>query len=220
MIKKYGNEYIGLRYGRLTIVGFNEIHRFICRCDCGTEKTYVCKDIISGKVVSCGCHAKEIATKHGDSNTNLYKTWSNMKRRCYNKNCHNYNNYGGRGITVCQEWLNDYAIFKEWALSRGYDRGLSIDRINNNGNYEPSNCRWATAKVQNSNKRYRPKGGQNKKRLIWEINGTTKPASEWCNEYGVSMPMVRYRINKNGMTPQEALTQEKKTDGRPKSIGA
>jgi hypothetical protein len=89
-------------------------------------------------------------TKHGWFGTKLYQTWANMKRRCFNKNDKNFSRWGGRGITVCDEWM-EFVLFKDWALSNGYDESLSIDRIDNNGNYEPSNCRWTTRAVQSRN---------------------------------------------------------------------
>lgn len=91
--------------------------------------------------------------KHGMRNTRLYRIYNNMKQRCYNENSPDHKNYGARGITICDEWLNDFMNFYNWSINNGYKEGLTIDRINNNGNYEPSNCRWVDRKTQNRNNR-------------------------------------------------------------------
>ncbi len=100
---------------------------------------------------SCGCHK---GFKHGDSTKELYKTYYNMKNRCLNENNSDFKYYGGRGITICPEWANDYVVFRDWALNNGYQEGLEIDRRDTNGNYEPNNCRWVTHKVNSRNRVY------------------------------------------------------------------
>lgn len=122
--------------------------------------------------------------KHGDSFTRLYGIHRKMVARCVNSSNDLYHSYGGRGIKVCEEWVK-YLAFKEWALSNGYSDKLSIDRIDNNGNYEPSNCRWATMKQQSNNKR--------NTRLI-TLNGETKPFTEWCNQLGLKYKTISRRI--------------------------
>lgn len=128
--------------------------RWLCKCDCG--KSVVCngQSIRSGRAKSCGClqklSARLLAYKHGESKTRLFKAWAAMKGRCFNKNDVSYKNYGGKGITICKEWL-DFLTFKDWALKNGYREGLTIDRINVNGNYEPTNCRYVTRAEQNRN---------------------------------------------------------------------
>lgn len=156
----------------------------------------------------------------------LYGVWRGMFSRCYNPNTKQYNRYGGRGISICNEW-RDFDVFKEWALQAGYDyeapRGeCTIDRIDNDGNYAPNNCRWTTIQENIKNrpkpqkKTKKPKQKKEAKaqskpkrpRITWEIDGVTKTAVEWCNEYGMNYQTVMGRI-KRGMTPLEALTAEK-----------
>lgn len=144
----------------------------------------------------------------GLSHERLYAVYNGMIQRCYNKKHPHYENWGGRGITVCDEWLCDYQSFRKWALESGYDdkkdrKYQSLDRINNNGNYCPENCRWATAKEQNNNQRERKTGVGYK--YNWTFEGVTKSAEDWCEIFNVSVPMVMYRVNKKGMKPFVAL---------------
>ena len=132
-------------------------------------------------------------------NERLYRIWMAMRARCNCKNFIPYKHYGGRGITVCNEW-NDYLVFKEWALSNGYEEHLSIDRIDHNGNYEPSNCRWSTAEVQANNKR--------NNHLI-AINGESHTLAEWAKLSGVNYSTIRSRINRDKLKPEEALLKKK-----------
>lgn len=126
-------------------------------CNCGSKFKAQTSSIKNGYTKSCGCLQKEIArqaqTKHGLSRTPLYRTWAGIIKRTTNPNDSGYENYGGRGIIMCDEWKNDFNLFHEWAVSNGYKVGLTIDRINNDGNYEPNNCRWATSLVQAQNTR-------------------------------------------------------------------
>ena len=126
---------------------------------CGNEFKAQVRYINSGAIISCGCYNKQLVkdrnTKHGLANTGLYRTWRNIKNRTLNPKHKQYNDYGGRGITICEEWKNDFVPFYNWAMSNGYSDELSIDRIDNDGNYEPSNCRWTTSSIQNRNQRIR-----------------------------------------------------------------
>jgi hypothetical protein len=125
-----------------------------------------------------------------------------MKRRCYNPNSDWWELYGGKGVRVCDEWLGKYGFinFRDWALSNGYADNLTIDRINSDGNYEPSNCRWATPKEQNFN---------TNRTLFATINGVTKPMMEWCEEYGIAYQCVRARLRR-GWSIETAITTHKK----------
>lgn len=154
----------GLRFGKLTVIERAENNKdgracWLCRCECGKVTIKQGKLLLNGHCRSCGCGEYENrvnnCTSHRMSNTRLYNIWSAMKQRCYYPKHKDFHNYGGRGITVCTEWKNDFMSFYFWATDHGYKDDLSIDRINVNGNYEPDNCRWATAHEQRLNQRPR-----------------------------------------------------------------
>lgn len=149
----------GNRYGRLLVIDKAEYNSryayWNCLCDCGNIKAIRGSQLRNGDTTSCGCRSREILKQqqdnkrtHGLSKTNLYKRWLSMKKRC---NDNNNLRYGARGIKVCKEWTNDFLSFYNWSLENGYKKELSIDRINNDGNYEPTNCRWTTAMEQRHN---------------------------------------------------------------------
>ena len=148
-------------YGRLTVTDRAENTlagqtRWNCLCNCGNTPTVNGADLKRGRSRSCGCLQVEITvnrlTTHGYKHSRLYRIWQAMKTRCSRPSYSCYHRYGGRGICVCEEWKRSFVAFKDWALANGYSDNLSIDRINNNGNYEPANCRWATLVEQARNK--------------------------------------------------------------------
>lgn len=177
----------GKKFGRLTVVELDRYDpkshstKWKCVCDCGKEKTVLASCLKSGNTTSCGCYDLEQKSKrswkHGIGNENrLYRIWGGMKSRCYSTADRNYKRYGGRGIKVCKEWLSDFTVFQSWALSHGYQDSLSIDRIDNDGDYTPDNCRWATKKVQSNNRRTN---------VYITYNGETHTLAEWADITGI-----------------------------------
>ena len=200
---------VGQRFGRLTVLYLVEANgkgvTWHCKCDCGNEKDVSSRCLLGGHTKSCGCIAKEGNNyKHGGAKTGdferLYRVWERMKERCNNPNFFAYDRYGGRGIKVCEEWL-DYNVFRDWALSHGYDkdaehRKCTIDRIDNNKGYSPDNCRWVDQKAQNNN--------YSRNRVI-EYNGEKHNVSEWSTITGIPYYTLMNRIRR-GYTVEELFT--------------
>lgn len=205
----------GQKFGRLEVICQAEDYiypngkrrtQWKCLCDCGNTVIVEGSNLKKGNSKSCGCLNDElIATrsiKHGDRHTKLYCIWTNMKTRCNNQNSKEYDLYGGRGISVCEEWNNSYSAFKEWAIDSGYfdkvkSGNCSIDRIDVNKGYCPDNCRWATAKEQANNR-------QNT--IYITFNNETKTLSEWATFLNIKYHTLFARIYRLGWSVEKAFT--------------
>ncbi len=198
MSKSFKKDLTGQRFGRLTVLEFvpregTKQSYWKCQCDCGNIKVIAGNSLSCRRTLSCGCHRIEKITKvkrkykDGTIDTRLYKIWKGFKQRCYNKNEPSYKNYGGRGISVCNEWKNDFKAFYDWAIENGYSDDLTIDRIDNNGNYEPSNCRWVNMLEQQRNKR---------NNVMVEYEGKKMCLSAAAKQAGVSVSSVESRYIK------------------------
>lgn len=199
---------ISKRFGRLTVTGSTSKngHGYsVCKCDCGRETIVRNDGLKSGRIVSCGCYNMERAKRgenrrtHGLHGTRLYRIWQAMINRCRNESSKCYRNYGGRGIAVCEEWGKSFQSFYDWAMSNGYADNLTIDRIDNNGNYEPNNCRWASYSEQSNNKRTNH---------LLEYNGEIHSITEWSAIVGISRKILNWRVN-HGWSTEKALTTPK-----------
>lgn len=202
-------ECIGKRYGRLTIKSVS--NRIVwgtatwvalCDCDCGNQHEATVSKLRYGHVKSCGClradAMSEFNTKHGGCHTRLHSIWTSMKQRCLNPNARNYHNYGGRGITICEEWVDSFETFRGWALNNGYADDLSIDRRNNDDGYRPGNCRWVDRIMQNQNRRVNTSSGTG-------IRGVQKHRNKW---------MAGITCNKNTLFLGSFDTIEEATEAR------
>ena len=202
----------GQRFNHLTVIRTADDdmkhhgQKWICRCDCGNEVTIRMDGLQSGHVKSCGCINRR-RTTHGQAKTKLFKVWTSMKQRCQNPNDTRYKDYGARGITVCSEW-QEFEPFYKWAFANGYEQNLTIDRVDNNGNYCPENCRWTTRKVQMSNRR---------NTVYLEYCGESKSISEWSSITGISRHVLDNRM-RSGWTVERILTEQVKHT-KQKEIG-
>lgn len=195
----------GQKFGKLTVIKrvenskWNET-RWLCKCECGNETIVNYGKLAYKHTTSCGCYAKELfinnVSKHNLRKTRLYNIWANMKQRCFNKNNKFYNRYGGRGITICNEWENDFKNFYDWSIKNGYKDNLTIDRINNDGNYEPANCRWVDNKTQSNNRN---------NNVILEYNNEKHNIKEWCEIMNITKSALNHRL-KRGWDLEKALT--------------
>lgn len=201
----------GQRFGKLVAIKCvgQDKHKnalWMCKCDCGRTKTVASRSLVGGSTKSCGCletgkFINSIGKQmHGCSGDRLYRVWGGMRNRCYDKNRREYPNYGGRGIRVCDEWLHDFAAFRDWAYANGYDPSLpgsecSIDRIDVDGDYCPSNCRWVPMSVQSFNK-------QNTVSVVYK--GEALTLVEASRLFGVIPGTISARI-KRGWSAERAI---------------
>lgn len=188
----------GKRFGLLTVLRLSHVSEgglsyWVCICDCGNIKTVRASHLKCGDIKTCGCVGPR--RTHGEAGTRLYHIWTGIRARCENPNEPSYRRYGGRGIGVCPEWKS-YAEFSKWARSSGYSDDLSIDRIDNNKGYHPSNCRWATSREQANNTR--------KTRLLTH-NNETLSVSEWARRKNMNQGTLNSRINTLGWSTDDAL---------------
>lgn len=195
-------DYTGYHFNLLTVEYLDcekPRRKWMCRCECGNHISVYEGNI--DRQQSCGCAKSKAAiernkkaTKHGETNTRLFRIWGGMRRRCYEVQNKDYPNYGGRGITVCDEW-KEYIPFSLWAKNNGYSDDLSIDRIDVNGSYSPDNCRWISCVEQNNNRR---------SNHIVEYKGITHTISEWSRIYNIPPKTLRYRLV-NGWDVESAM---------------
>ena len=191
----------GQKFGLLTVIGLAETDTrktyWVCKCDCGNMKTVRSDSLLCGAIKSCGCIKRKqdevnLTTNHRHkmSGTRIYLEWQGMKGRCYNKGSARYADWGGRGIEVCEQWRNSFESFYTWAMANGYQDNLTIDRIDNNGNYCPENCRWVGQQEQCRNRR---------SNINITIGNSTRTLMEWCEIFQVDYTNVnaRYHRNKN-----------------------
>ena len=183
------------RYNHWTVLRFDKrvgcSYYWICQCDCGTIRSVASSSLKSGASKCCGCikHPTMHNLTHGGKCERLYGVWSGIKCRCYNSHDRAYQWYGARGIKVCDEWLNDYASFRDWAIKNGYDENAAkfactIDRIDTNGDYSPDNCRFSNMVGQNNNRR---------SNVVITLNGESHTLKEWSKITGLSYAMLKKR---------------------------
>ena len=187
----------GKKFGMLTVLELaytrDRKSYWLCQCECGNTKIIRSDSFNTTrkqKTISCGCYNN--SKKKGEKNkkphrdTKLYRVYYGMKERCYNQNCHAFEYYGGKGVKICDEWLNDFEVFYEWSMNNGYQDGLIIDRIDVNNDYSPSNCRWVTQKEQllntTRNRRY-------------EYKGELLTITELAEKYKINRNTLNYRLN-------------------------
>lgn len=195
----------GQKFGRLTVLEMDKVIKnktmWKCLCDCGNEVSVFGSNLKRGNSLSCGCMANEMLSKrmttHKKSYTRIYGIWIGMKQRCFNPNVKSYSNYGQKGIRVCDEWMgeNGFQNFYDWSMLNGYNDELSIDRIDVNGNYEPSNCRWANNETQMNNM---------STNVYLTYKGKTQTITQWSKETGIKAATLNYR-HRNGWSDKECI---------------
>lgn len=219
--EKYARSLVGERFGKLVVLHATSeplmsTTRWKCICDCGNYVYPAAHNLINGRSTSCGClrriRAAEFAksrSKHGGCKTRLYGIWRNMISRCYYEKDKCYRTYGGAGITICDEWRNDFKAFRNWAIANGYNDSLSIDRIDVQKGYQPQNCRWADSFEQANNRT---------DTVYLTRNGSTKPLSIWAQELGIPRGVLYQRVKYYGWDTGKALSTPYGQKGRSRGI--
>lgn len=200
----------GRTFGKLTVKERAEDYlsssgrrrsRWLCNCECGNTAIVLSENLISGRSTSCGCYKADINRKkfgtHLESHGKLYGVWCGMKSRCYNPNSTYFKRYGGRGIEMHDDWKDNYQSFRSWALENGYKEGLSIDRINNDEGYYPSNCQWVDSVAQANNR---------STNRLFTMNGETHNLTEWAKLSGINYKTLYNRIFTAGWDFERAIT--------------
>lgn len=208
-------KYINLKnkqFGRLTVIKKSEKPQgvksayayWLCKCECGNEIVASSSSLRRGHTRSCGCLAKDLLTSHGQSKTGIYRRWYGMRQRCNNPKDISYPNYGGRGIRVCEEWDTDFQSFYTWAIADGFSSELQLDRIDTNGNYEPSNCRWVKRQTNMRNKR---------NNIVVQIDSNVKTLSEWAECSGIPYKTLFMRYQ-NGWRGKKLISPLRQKTGK------
>ena len=204
-MKEDWSQYIGKKFNYLTVIrisGKNKYNRplYKCKCDCGNTIITEATRVKMGAIKSCGCLQRKVVAErfkvHGLTNTRIYRIWAAMISRCENPNNNRYYVYGLKGISVCDEWRNNFMNFYNWAINNGYSDDLSIDRIDNDKGYCPSNCRWATRKVQMNNR-------SNSRNISY--NGTTMTLKQWSEYFGFNYKYFHEVMSKNNWDIEKVL---------------
>ena len=192
---------IGQSFGRLTVIAEGKTREsnnkrkqyyWLCQCSCGSQPKEINQNsLLNGEIISCGCyhseHNHEYGFKHGMSHTRIYTIWSGMIQRCCNPNAKNYPRYGSRGVTVCEEW-KEFKNFYDWSKISGYSDNLTIERLDNNGNYCPENCTWITKQKQMRNTR---------RNHYIKYNDEELTLTEWARKFDMNVETLRYQVNHN-----------------------
>ncbi|MFA5208454.1 MAG: hypothetical protein WC428_07475 [Candidatus Paceibacterota bacterium] len=204
-MKRNSVNLVGMRFGRLVVIKnlgvINGHTSWECKCDCDNIVKTTTSRLVHEYTQSCGClqkyRASETSKTHGMRHTRLYRCWFSMLQRCKNIKDAAYKDYGGRGIIVCGEW-GKFEAFRDWAMASGYADDLTIDRIDNSGNYEPSNCKWSTMKEQNNNKRWN---------RLFSYNGKTQNIAQWADETNIPYKTLHRRLTFCKWPMEKALTE-------------
>ena len=194
----------GKRFGRLVVLKFDHAEKYrkyyLCKCDCGNTKIVLKGNLLAGYTLSCGCLQKERASKASllpNDEARLHRIFGGMKHRCYDEKHNRYPRYGGRGIKICKEWLDNREEFVKWSIENGYAPGLSIDRIDNNGDYSPNNCRWVKKREQGLNM---------SRNVVISYNGESMPLKEWARKLGIKNTTLHNRLKYLGWSVEKAFT--------------